>query len=245
MQLSKINTRAPKNFDKEKTKLQTNLLVEEISELQNILYAQGKYKVLIVLQGMDASGKDGAIKAVFKGVNPLGCSVKAFKTPNTEEQAYDFLWRIHKNVPEKGMIKIFNRSQYEDILVPTVHKLFPKELLEKRYKYINQFEEFLVDNDTLILKFYLHISKEEQTLRLEERLTNYKKFWKHNDQDEKEAKLWNEYMKVYERIFKECSKAAAWQIIPADQNWYRDFLIAKSIVESLKKLKLTYKGKGK
>lgn len=240
MLLSKISTRAPKSFDKEKTKLQTTLLVDEISELQNILYAQGKYKVLIILQGMDASGKDGAIKAVFKGVNPLGCSVKAFKAPNTEEQGFDFLWRIHKNVPESGMIKIFNRSHYEDILVPTVHKLFPKEIIEKRYKHINQFEEFLVDNDTLILKFYLHISKEEQTMRLQERVTDYKKYWKHNDQDEKEAKLWNNYMKVYERIFNDCNKAAPWQIIPADQNWYKEFLIAKSIVENLKKLKLSY-----
>lgn len=243
MLLSKISTRAPKSFDKEKTKLQTTILVDEISELQNILYAQGKYKVLIILQGMDASGKDGAIKAVFKGVNPLGCSVKAFKAPNTEEQGYDFLWRIHKNVPEKGMIKIFNRSQYEDILVPTVHKLLPAEIIEKRYKHINQFEEFLVDNDTLILKYYLHISKEEQTIRLQERLTDYKKFWKHNDQDEKEAKLWNNYMKVYERIFKDCNKAAPWQIIPADQNWYKEYLIAKSIVDSLKKLKLSYNKK--
>jgi PPK2 family polyphosphate:nucleotide phosphotransferase len=243
MQLSKISTRAPKSFDKEKTKLQTTILVDEISELQNILYAQGKYKVLIILQGMDASGKDGAIKAVFKGINPLGCSVKAFKAPNTEEQGYDFLWRIHKNVPEKGMIKIFNRSQYEDILVPTVHKLLPAEIIEKRYKHINQFEEFLVDNDTIILKYYLHISKEEQTQRLQERLTDYKKFWKHNDQDEKEAKLWNNYMKVYERIFKDCNKAAPWQIIPADQNWYKEFLIAKSIVESLKGLKLSYNKK--
>lgn len=191
MELSTISTRAPKSFDKEKTKLQTAMLVDEISELQNILYAQGKYKVLIILQGMDASGKDGAIKAVFKGVNPLGCSVKAFKAPNTEEQGYDFLWRIHKNVPEKGMIKIFNRSQYEDILVPTVHKLLLAEIIEKRYKHINQFEEFLVDNDTVILKYYLHISREEQTLRLQERLNDYTKFWKHNDQDAKEAKLWN------------------------------------------------------
>ncbi len=243
MQLSKISTRAPKNFDKEKTKHQLTILADEINELQNILYAQGKYKVLIILQGMDASGKDGAIKSVFRGINPLGCSVKAFKAPNTEEQGYDFLWRIHKNVPEKGMIKIFNRSQYEDILVPTVHKLLPTETIEKRYKHINQFEEFLIDNDTVILKYFLHISKEEQTLRLQERLDDYTKFWKHNDQDAKEAKQWNVYMKTYERIFKNCAKAAPWQIIPADQNWYRDFLIAKSIVESLKKLKLSYNKK--
>lgn len=243
MELSTISTRAPKSFDKEKTKHQLTILADEISELQNILYAQGKYKVLIIFQGMDASGKDGAIKSVFRGINQLGCSVKAFKAPNTEEQGYDFLWRIHKNVPEKGMIKIFNRSQYEDILVPTVHKLLPTETIEKRYIHINQFEEFLVDNDTLILKYYLHISKEEQTQRLKERLTDYKKFWKHNDQDAKEAKLWNIYMKTYERIFKDCNKAAPWQIIPADQNWYRDFLIAQSIIDSLKKLKLTYNKK--
>lgn len=240
MSHTKLSTKAPKSANKDEVKLETVKLVEEIGELQKVLYAQGKHKVLIVLQGMDASGKDGTIKGVFKGINPLGCRVQAFKAPTEEERAHDFLWRIHPHVPGKGMIQIFNRSHYEDILVPDVHKLVPKDVVKKRYKHINNFEQLLIDNDTLVLKFFLHISKEEQTIRLEERKTNPKKFWKHNDNDAKDAAMWHEFMKVYEKIFKECSEAADWHIIPADQNWYRDYLIAKTIVKSMKKLDLKY-----
>ena len=240
MKLSKTSTTAPKSFDKEKTKAETLKLVEEISSLQKVLYAQGKYKVLIILQGMDASGKDGTVSTVFKGINPLGCKVQAFKAPTSEELAHDFLWRIHPHVPGKGWIQIFNRSHYEDILVPTVNKLFPKEEIKKRYTHINNFEKLLIDHNTLILKFFLHISKEEQAVRLEERKTNPKKFWKHNDQDSTVAKSWDKYMEVYEQIFNECDKACEWHVIPADQNWYRDHLVAKTIVKALKKLDLKY-----
>lgn len=240
MKLSKTSTIAPKSFDKEKTKTETLKLVEEISSLQKVLYAQGKYKVLIILQGMDASGKDGTVSTVFKGVNPLGCRVQAFKAPTSEELAHDFLWRIHPHVPGKGWIHIFNRSHYEDILVPTVNKLAPKEEIKKRYTHINNFEKLLVDNNTLILKFFLHISKEEQAGRLEERKTNPKKFWKHNDQDAVVAKSWDNYMEIYQQVFEECDKAAEWHVIPADQNWYRDHLVAKTIVKEMKKLDLKY-----
>lgn len=240
MKLSKTSTIAPKSFDKEETKLETLKLVEEISSLQKVLYAQGKHKVLIILQGMDASGKDGTVSTVFKGINPLGCKVQAFKAPTSDELAHDFLWRIHPHVPAKGWIQIFNRSHYEDILVPTVNKLTPKEEIKKRFTHINNFEKLLVDNNTLILKFFLHISKEEQAGRLEERKTNPKKFWKHNDQDAIVAKSWDKYMEVYHQIFEECDKAAEWHVIPADQNWYRDYLVAKTIVKEMKKLDLKY-----
>jgi PPK2 family polyphosphate:nucleotide phosphotransferase len=240
MKLSKISTKAPKGFQKEKTKAETEKLVEEIAEQQKILYAQGKHKLLIILQGMDASGKDGTISSVFKGINPLGCRVQAFKKPTDEEAAHDFLWRVHPHVPGKGMIQIFNRSHYEAILVNTVHKLQPKDHIKKYYRQINDFEQLLVDNDTVILKFYLHVSKEEQAERLQERKTNPKKFWKHNDHDAVDAAKRNEFIQVYEQIFKDCSEAAEWHIIPGDQNWYRDHLVAKTILHAMKKLKLKY-----
>jgi PPK2 family polyphosphate:nucleotide phosphotransferase len=240
MKLSRISTKAPKGFEKEKTKEETAKLVEEIGELQKILYAQGKHKLLIILQGMDASGKDGTISSVFKGINPLGCRVHAFKKPTDEEAAHDFLWRVHPHVPGKGMIQIFNRSHYEAILVNSVYKEESKEHIKKYYRHINDFEQLLVDHDTTILKFYLHVSKEEQAQRLEERKTNPKKFWKHSDHDDVDAANRNKFIQVYETIFNDCSEAAKWHIIPADQNWYRDHLVAKIILHAMKKLKLKY-----
>ncbi|MFL5752403.1 MAG: PPK2 family polyphosphate kinase [Bacteroidia bacterium] len=238
--LTDISTRAPKGLDKEKTKLKLPELNTRLSELQNVLYAQSKFKLLIIFQGMDASGKDGTVKSVFHGVNPLGCRVQAFKAPTEEERSHDFLWRIHKHVPENGMIQIFNRSHYEDILVPTVHQLFDRKTIEARYKHINNFEALLKDSNTIVLKFFLHISKEEQTERLNERKTNPTKFWKHSDRDSIEAKSWDKYMKVYNEIFKKCAEHAAWNIIPADQNWYRDYLVAKTIVKTLEELPLEF-----
>ncbi|MCD6068513.1 MAG: polyphosphate kinase [Bacteroidetes bacterium] len=240
MKLSKISTKAPKSANKEETKAGTAQLVEELGELQKILYAQGKHRILIILQGMDASGKDGTISSVFKGINPLGCRVQAFKKPSEEEAAHDFLWRVHPHVPGKGMIHIFNRSHYEAILVGSVNKLAPREEIKKYYRHINDFEQLLVDNNTLILKFYLHVSREEQAARLEERKTNPKKFWKHSDHDAVDAARREDFIKVYEQIFDECSEAAEWHIIPGDQNWYRDHVVAKTIVKEMKKLKLKY-----
>lgn len=240
MILKDISTRAPKEFDKSETKIATEVLLEKISKLQNVLYAQGKYSLLILLQGLDASGKDGAIKNVFSGINPLGTKLKAFKTPTEEEAKHDFLWRINANTPEKGMIQLFNRSHYEDVLVPKVHKWVSNAVIEERYLQINNFEKLLQSNETQILKFYLHISPEEQQIRLKERTENPEKFWKHHAKDQREAALWEQYLEAYEAIFKNCNEVAKWTVVPADQNWYKDFIIATKVVECLEKLKLEY-----
>ncbi len=180
--LSKISTRAPKEFDKQKTKENMPAILEELDELQNLLFAQQKHAVLVVIQGMDASGKDGLIKNVFGSLNPQGVAVKSYKAPVAEELSHDFLWRIHNYAPQKGMIRIFNRSHYEDILITRVHKWCDDETAGKRMVAINNFENLLLEhNDTQVLKFYLHVSKEEQQERLTERTTNLRKQWKYND----------------------------------------------------------------
>ncbi|TND09240.1 MAG: Polyphosphate:AMP phosphotransferase [Bacteroidetes bacterium] len=242
MPLNKISTRAPKNFNKAKTKTRTAQLVGEIGELQKILYAQSKHSLLVVLQGLDASGKDGLVASVFKGVNPLGCSVKAFKVPSTEERAHDFLWRIHREAPERGMIRIFNRSHYEDVLVPWVEGQIDEKTLKKRYGHINDFEYLLAENNTTILKFYLHISPGEQHDRLVERKTNKLKFWKHNDGDWETAKKFDRYINAYENIFRNCNRPE-WIVVPSDQNWYKEYLVAEKIVEALRGMKLAYPSK--
>lgn len=240
IRLAEIPTRAPKEFDKEETKAKTASLLEQLDELQNLLYASNTYAVLAIVQGMDASGKDGAVKNVFGTLNPLGISAKSFKAPTEEELAHDFLWRIHKNVPAKGMIQIFNRSQYEDVLITRVHKWIDETTAQRRMKMINHFEKLLQEEgNTIILKFYLHISKEKQAERLQERLTNHRKNWKANPNDFKEAKLWEEYMKVYEDCIEQCNMPP-WVIVPADQNWYKEYIIAKTVVEALSGLNMQY-----
>ncbi len=234
-----ISTRAPKLFDKEKTKVKTELLKKEIADLQKILFAQGKHSILIILQGLDASGKDGLVANVFSGLNPLGVSVYAYKAPTPEELAHDFLWRVHKNSPERGMIHIFNRSHYEDLLVPVVNGNLDEKKTKERISDINNFELLLHNHSTHVLKFYLHISKEEQKERLTERQTNPKKFWKHNDGDWETSKKWNDYMKAYLQIFKHCNQPN-WHIIPADQNWYKEYQVAKIVLTKLQSLKLEY-----
>lgn len=240
IKLSDIPTRAPKSFDKEKTKEKTAKLVDTIRDLQNVLYAQRKYSLLIVLQGMDASGKDGAIRKVFQGVNPQGCRVESFKAPSEEELAHDFLWRIHKHTPAKGMIQIFNRSHYEDVLVVRVHGWIDDQTAKNRFGLINSFEACLESAQTSILKFYLHISREEQAKRFEERLSDPTKRWKYNPKDATEAALWDKYIKAYEDVFEHCSPEIPWNIVPSDQNWYKEHVIAKSIVRCLQKMKLEY-----
>jgi PPK2 family polyphosphate:nucleotide phosphotransferase len=239
--LTEISTRAPKEFEKEATKESTKILLKRFGELQPMLFAEAKWSLLIVLQGMDASGKDGVVKAVFTGVNPMGCQVHAFKKPTEEEFSHDFLWRVHKYTPPKGMIQIFNRSHYEDILVPTVHKSIDKALIKNRYDHINDFEKLLEEHNTLVFKFYLHISKEEQSERLEERVTDKEKQWKYRDQDLEEAKKWDMYMETYENIFSKCN-AIPWHIVPSDQNWYKEHYIARTVVEKLETLGLKYPG---
>lgn len=242
IKLEDISTRAPKNFDKEKTKEKTDALIEELNELQNLLYAESKHAVLVIIQGMDASGKDGVVRNVFGHFNPQGVAVQSFKEPTPLELSHDFLWRIHEHAPTKGMIQIFNRSHYEDVLITRVHKMIDDDMAYKRMKAINNFETMLTQhNNTHILKFYLHISPEEQQLRLDERLNDKTKQWKYNENDFKEAKLWNDYRNAYEDCFKECNEIP-WAIVPADQNWYKEFIIANALYELLTSLKMRYPG---
>ncbi len=238
--LLSISTKSPKDYKKDVTKAKLEELQIRLRELQAVMYAEKKHSLLIVIQGMDASGKDGAVKNVFSGVNPMGCLVKAFKVPTDEEKSHDFLWRIHQHAPELGMIQIFNRSHYEDVIVPRVHGLLPMENIKRRFAHINAWEALLRDSGTHILKFYLHISEEEQNERFEERLSNPEKRWKYKASDLAEAKFWPQYREALEDIFVECSESAKWHIIPSDQNWYKDFLIASIIVEYLDGLKMKY-----
>ena len=240
--LHKISTRAPKGLNKEKTKAKTAKLIDELNELQNLLYAESMHSVLIVIQGMDASGKDGLVRDVFGKLNPQGVLVNSFKVPTEVELSHDFLWRIHQHTPPKGMIQIFNRSHYEDIIITRVHKWCNDKLAKERMKAINDFEELLVKhNGTHILKFYLHMSPEEQQLRLEERIKDPKKRWKYNEKDFEEAKLWKLYMRMYEDCFNQCNKIP-WQIIPTDQNWYKEYLVASALHSLLKGLNMEYPG---
>lgn len=235
-----IGTRAPKSFSKERTKKELLKLKIRIGELQNMLFAEGKHAVLIVIQGMDASGKDGAVKNVFEAVSPMGCRVVSFKKPSEIEMKHDFLWRVHQQVPEKGMLHIFNRSHYEDVLIQRVHKWIDEKTVFKRFEHINNFEKLLSSTNTLVIKFFLNVSKDEQLQRLEERMIDPSKMWKHNAADLKERELWNDYMNAYEDVFKKCSEGAEWHIIPSDQNWYKEYLIAKICVEKLENLNPHY-----
>lgn len=242
IKLSKISTRADKDLDKKDTKNKTAKLLEDLNELQNLLYAENKHSILVVIQGLDASGKDGVIRNVFGALNPQGVTVKSYKAPNPEELSHDFLWRIHQHAPAKGMIQIFNRSHYEDILITRVHKWCNDDDAKKRMKAINDWEELLTQhNNTHILKFYLHVSPEEQQSRLGERLKDPAKMWKYNENDFAEAKLWDLYMEMYEDAFTNCNQPK-WNIIPSDQNWYKEYLIADKIYDTLKNLDMQYPG---
>lgn len=196
---------------------------------------------MIVLQGMDTSGKDGVIRSVFDGVNPQGVKVASFKVPTEEELSHDYLWRIHKQVPGKGEIVVFNRSQYEDVLVVRVHQLVPDKVWRKRFDQINDFEKMLADNGTTILKFFLHIDLDEQKARLQERLDDPAKRWKFRADDLKERKLWGEYTRAFEDVLNKTSTEwAPWYVIPANRNWYRNLVISTILVDRLKELKMEY-----
>ena len=238
--LAEIPTRAPKDADKKKTKEETEALLAELSDLQNLLYAESKHAILIVLQGMDASGKDGLIRDVFSRMNPQGVRVQSFKVPTEEELAHDFLWRVHQHAPARGTIQIFNRSHYEDVLVTRVHGWCDDATAQKRFDAINHFEQLLaLHNNTTILKFYLHVSAEEQEDRLRERIENPAKRWKYNAKDEKEAALRDKYRQMYEDVFENCS-ALPWTIVPADQNWYKEYTVALKLAETLKSLNMKF-----
>jgi PPK2 family polyphosphate:nucleotide phosphotransferase len=238
--LSDISTRAPEELDKKGVKEETARLQKRLSELQNLLYAGAAESMLVVLQGMDASGKDGAINNVFGNLNLMGVQVYSFKVPTKEERAHDFLWRVHSKAPAKGMIGVFNRSHYEDVLVTRVHGWCDDQTAKARFSAINRFEDLLrVHNKTTILKFYLHISPEEQAERFQERLDIPSKHWKYNRKDLDEAKLWDKYRHYYEEVFQNCNDIP-WIIVPSDQNWYKEYLITKTVVEALEKLDMKY-----
>jgi PPK2 family polyphosphate:nucleotide phosphotransferase len=242
IKLKDIATRAPKEFDKNETKEKLGKTLVDLDDLQNLLYAESKHSLLVIIQGMDASGKDGAVRNVFGKLNPQGVMVKSFKTPTAEELAHDFLWRVHNHAPAKGMIQIFNRSHYEDILITRVHKWCDDKTAKKRMEAINDFEKLLTDhNGTTILKFYLHISPEEQQLRLEERIKDPTKQWKYNENDFAEATLWDEYRRMYEECFENCNYIP-WSIVPADQNWYKEYVLATTLKEALKKFNMQFPG---
>jgi PPK2 family polyphosphate:nucleotide phosphotransferase len=227
-----------KDSDEQK---ESEKLNEDLRRLQEMLWAEHKDKVLVVLQAMDTGGKDGVIRRVFQGVNPQGVIVAHFGVPTQEELDHDFLWRVHKRVPGKGQMVIFNRSHYESVLVERVHKLVPDSVWQRRYKEINNFEKLLADDDTTILKFFLHISKDEQKKRLEERLSDSSKEWKFSDSDLPERKFWDEYMKAYEDALSETSTEwAPWHLIPSNHKWYRDLVVSRTIVKAMEKLDLQY-----
>lgn len=239
IRLADISSDAPPSLSKEDAKLQTAQWVSRLGKLQDILYAQKKHSLLVVLQGMDASGKDGAVKNVFADCNPVGLNITSFKKPTEEEFAHDFLWRIHRHAPEKGMINIFIRSHYEDVLIQRVHKWIDEKRVDKRIQAINAFEELLhFDNNTIVLKFYLHISKEQQEKELRQRMTEPDKHWKHNGGDWKERELWDEYMRCYEDAINRST--IPWTVVPVDQRWYRDYIMSQTIVQALEKLDLQY-----
>lgn len=239
MKLSDHPTRT--SGDKEKTQEQTAKLVERIGELQELLYAEDKHKVLIVLQGMDTSGKDGTIRKVLRETSPQGVRVVPFQKPTEVELAHDYLWRVHSQVPGRGELVVFNRSHYEDVLVVRVHSLVPKSVWKKRYDHINEFERILADEGTTILKFFLHISREEQRERLQARLDDPTKRWKFEHGDLEERKLWDDYMRAYEDMLEKTStRHAPWTIVPADRKFMRDFIVAGTVVKALEKLKMKY-----
>ncbi|WP_425460216.1 PPK2 family polyphosphate kinase [Leptospira semungkisensis] len=241
MQLSEYSTDPTESIEKEEAEEIRLKDLNKIVELQTRLFASKKKSLLIVLQGVDAAGKDGTVKKLFAGLNPLGCTCQAWKAPTSEELSHDFLWRIHKSVPAKGWTQIFNRSQYEDILVPYVKGSLHKEKLHSRLDAIRFFENFLVEeNDTQILKFFLHISKKEQKKRIEERMQDPTKNWKFDPSDLEAHEKFHEYQNAYEFIFNHSKDSLPWEIIPADKKWYRDYLITKAVKKCLEKMDLSY-----
>lgn len=235
------NDKSMFQIEKAVGKKQLLQLNEELETLQELLYAEGKHKLLIVLQAMDTGGKDGTIRHVFEGVNPQGVKVTSFKVPTDEELAHDYLWRIHEHTPGKGEIVIFNRSHYEDVLVVRVHNIVSKEVWSRRYEHILAFENMLAEEGTTILKFYLHIDKDEQKERLQARLDNPDKNWKFSRGDLEERKLWDQYINAFEEALgKTSTETAPWYVIPANRKWYRNLVISSIIIEKLKSLNMAF-----
>ncbi|HEX2864174.1 MAG TPA: polyphosphate kinase 2 family protein [Deinococcales bacterium] len=226
---------------KAKAELDTAKLCAKLERLQELLYATGTHALLVVLQAMDAGGKDGTVKHVMEGLNPAGVRVVSFKAPTPEELGHDFLWRVHAQVPRKGMIGIFNRSHYEDVLITRVHGLVSDKAAEKRFRNINDFERLLTESGTVIQKFFLHISKDEQRQRMEDRLSDPEKHWKFNPGDLGERDRWDDYMEAYEEAISATStKHAPWHVVPSNQKWYRNYVVASCLVDALERLDLQF-----
>tara|TARA_R110002124_G_scaffold284802_1_gene462475 strand:+ start:815 stop:1546 length:732 start_codon:yes stop_codon:yes gene_type:complete len=237
--LDKISTKPPSNISKNEAKKALAQLSKKLFELQNKFYADGRFGLLIILQGMDTSGKDGTIRNAFSSMNPQGVQVKSFKAPTEEELAHDFLWRVYPHIPAKRMIEVFNRSYYEDLLMPMVGNLLPEEVLAHRCKLIKYLEQHLRQNNIHVLKFFLHISKEEQKERIKERLSKPHKRWKYSTEDEKAAKQWNAYKTAYNMVMNNCDDPS-WHIVPADKRWFRNYYVANILTEHLEKHNLKY-----
>ena len=238
--LKKTSTLPPKGVTKRELNAKMFGLHKKLFGLQNVLYAEGKHPILILLQGMDTSGKDGTIRHVFSCVNPMGCNVKSFKSPTEEELKHDYMWRINPHLPEKGMIQIFNRSYYEDILMPSIQNTISKKIIEERYDFINCFEKHLQSSGVILLKFFLHISKNEQAKRIEARKKDPNKKWKYNQLDDQSARNWGAYQAVYEKIIEKCSADIPWIIVPSDRKWFRNYFVAETIVKQLQNLKMKF-----
>ncbi len=241
IQLKDYDPDYTEGLDKDEAKTLEEGFERRLAELQDMLYAQSMKSLLVVFQAMDAGGKDGAIKKVFDSVNPQGVRAANFKVPTPIELGHDFLWRIHQQVPQKGYIGIFNRSHYEDVLVVRVNEIVPRSVWEKRFDMINEFERLLAENNTAILKFYLHISKDEQRERLQARLDDPEKRWKFSVGDLPVRERWDDYMTAYEDVFSRCNTPyAPWHIVPANKKWYRDLVITRAIVEKMESMGLAY-----
>ena len=241
VKLSKVDTSVNGGFTHETAAAALTGHRDQLAKLQEVLYAGQKRSVLIVLQGMDTAGKDGAISHIFSGINPQGCDVASFKILTPLEARHDFLWRCHAKVPAAGMMTIFNRSHYEDVLSPRVHKLISPKQARQHMDEINHFEQMLVDNGTVVLKFFLHISNKEQKERLQARLDDPEKLWKFSEADLKERAFWDEYQAAYEDLLEHTSKKdAPWFTIPADHKWFRNLAISSILADALKLLKLKY-----
>jgi PPK2 family polyphosphate:nucleotide phosphotransferase len=242
VKLAKISSSSTGDFKSEEAaKAVLTKHREQLAELQEVFYASQSKALLIVLQGMDTAGKDGTISHIFSGINPQGCDVAQFKVPTPIEVRHDFLWRVHAQVPARGMIGIFNRSHYEDVLSPRVHKLISNKVANQRLDDINEFESYLADNDVLILKFYLHISHAEQTRRLKARIADKDKHWKLSESDILERRFWPRYMNAYDEVLSATSrKHAPWFVIPSDHKWHRNIAISAIIFDLMKSLKLKY-----
>ena len=239
IELKNMATIPKEEFSKEECNKEMKILHNKLFELQNVFYADGRFSMLVVFQALDTAGKDGSIRHVMSCMNPMGVRVNSFKQPTPEELKHDFLWRIYPHFPAKGMMEVFNRSHYEDILVPSIKKELSKNQLHHRCELINRVEEHLEASGTHVLKFFLHVSSEEQKIRIKERLTQPHKRWKYSKNDAEVAHEWGDYMEVYNMIVNTCN-CPKWHIIPADKRWYRNYAVAKVLTEHLESLHLKY-----